>query len=236
MLLITARYAGICAGCGETIVPGRQIAYDPDTKLVYHPNCQAAAAIPAPFRLSGGSGYGCRPWTPGQVVRCSDILRERGYPEYVAVVRVGERYYGQDGMSFGVGDESGYVYWAQCREATPEEIAIAHQAEEDARRREEARRRVRQIKEDIVNHGERPAKAGAVRGEVLFDTQDIYGGGDWFVIQPEAIWYVRNNGADGDDWSRNNVATGGAGAVGWRVPFSQELVDELRQLARLLGA
>lgn len=232
---MTARYSGICAGCGETIVPGREVAYDPETKLVYHPRCRAAAAIAAPFRLSGGSGYGCWPWSPGQVVHCADYLRERGYPEYVTVVRVGERYYGHDGMSFGVGDDTGYVYWAECREAAAEEIA-AKRAEEDAAQKvARAKARVTEIARQIVNHGERPENAGVVKGDVLLDTQNVYGGGDWFVLQPDWIWYVRNNGADGDDWSRNNVATGGAGAIGWRIPFSKELANELRQLERLLG-
>jgi hypothetical protein len=51
-----------------------------------------------------------------------------------------------------------------------------------------------------------------------------YGGGEWVVIEPDEkhFWYVLNNGADGDDWSRNNVQTGGAGAIGRRVPLTEE--------------
>jgi hypothetical protein len=52
----------------------------------------------------------------------------------------------------------------------------------------------------------------------------IYGGGEWVVIEPggQHFWYVRNNGADGDDWSHNNVTTGGAGAIGYRLPMTEE--------------
>jgi len=58
--------------------------------------------------------------------------------------------------------------------------------------------------------------------------------GEWFVVGPEYIWYCQNNGSDGDDWSRNNVRTGGAGAIGWRVPRTDELAAELVTLdARL---
>jgi hypothetical protein len=47
---------------------------------------------------------------------------------------------------------------------------------------------------------------------------------------PRSIWYVVNNGHDGDDWSANNVRTGGAGAVGWRLPWSAELEASVRAL------
>ena len=60
--------------------------------------------------------------------------------------------------------------------------------------------------------------------------ENAWGGGEWWVIQPEWIWYIRNNGFDGDDWGRNNVETGGAGAIGVRVPFSEELAAQIREL------
>jgi hypothetical protein len=45
------------------------------------------------------------------------------------------------------------------------------------------------------------------------------------------IWHVLNNGRDGDDWSSNNVRTGGAGGIGRRLPYSAELDAEIRELA-----
>jgi len=71
-----------------------------------------------------------------------------------------------------------------------------------------------------------------VEGERIDDPfyrQNLYGGGQWWVIQPDYIWLVRNNGADGDDWSQNNVETGGAGAIGVRVPFSSDLAEKIRR-------
>lgn len=59
----------------------------------------------------------------------------------------------------------------------------------------------------------------------------IYGGGEWFIIQPNAIWRVINNGADGDDWSLNNICTGGAGAIGLKfekTPKRMELLEKLK--------
>jgi len=49
------------------------------------------------------------------------------------------------------------------------------------------------------------------------------------------IWYIQNNGGDGDDWSVNNVLTGGAGAIGWRVAYEQELAERLARLAGIVG-
>jgi hypothetical protein len=55
--------------------------------------------------------------------------------------------------------------------------------------------------------------------------ENAWGGGEWWVIQEiwHWIWYGRNNGFDGDDWGAEQavgVQTGGAGAIGVRVPFS----------------
>lgn len=60
--------------------------------------------------------------------------------------------------------------------------------------------------------------------------ENIYGGGQWWIIQKNWIWKIQNNGHDGDDWSMNNVNTGGAGAIGVRVPYSEELAQKIRSL------
>lgn len=49
---------------------------------------------------------------------------------------------------------------------------------------------------------------------------------------PRSIWHVRNNGSDGDDWSHNNIRTGGAGAVGRRLPWSSELEAKVREVTK----
>jgi hypothetical protein len=60
--------------------------------------------------------------------------------------------------------------------------------------------------------------------------QTPYGGGQWFVLDADGahVWHVRNNGMDGDNWSHNNIVTGGAGAIGLRF----ELTDERRAYVR----
>jgi hypothetical protein len=96
--------------------------------------------------------------------------------------------------------------------------------------------RVKEIAHEIRETGERPEGTNDPVGDRLFDTQDVYGGGDWFVVGPEHLWYVQNNGMDGDDWSLNNIRTGGAGAIGYRVPASSPMAGELCRLASALAA
>ena len=106
---------------------------------------------------------------------------------------------------------------------------------EAALRVQAAKARLKEIKRDIQQRGEKPeASDGNARGERMFNTQTAYGGGDWFVVNDTEIWYVRNNGMDGDCWSANNVTTGGAGAIGRRIPRDETLVAELRELAEIV--
>lgn len=53
--------------------------------------------------------------------------------------------------------------------------------------------------------------------ELGFEGDDIYGGGKWLMQDDENIYYAVNNGRDGDDWSRNNFPTGGAGAILYKI-------------------
>jgi hypothetical protein len=63
--------------------------------------------------------------------------------------------------------------------------------------------------------------------------ENIYGGGQWWIIQENYIWKIENNGHDGDNWSMNNVNTGGAGAIGVRVPYSEELAKQIRNMRKV---
>lgn len=116
-------------------------------------------------------------------------------------------------------------------------VAAEVKADQDAAQREAERqakmddwkRRLAQI---IMRDGTRPDGDNNPQGERLLDTQDIYGGGDWFVMADDRIWYVKNNGMDGDNWSYNNVRTGGAGAIGWFVPMDTDIEDALLALAK----
>ena len=45
------------------------------------------------------------------------------------------------------------------------------------------------------------------------------------------IWYIINNGREDDDYSINNIKTSGPGAVGFRVPYD----DELHELIKIFS-
>jgi hypothetical protein len=148
------------------------------------------------------------------------------------VLTANSHYYREEGMSFGVGDESGRTYWATCRPATPEEAASKIAAREAAIARASARQDLEQIEREIEAQGNRPDGPVAPEGErieIAGRGQDIYGGGSWLVVGDEHIWYVRNNGADGDNWANNNILTCGAGAIGWRVPATAELAARIKR-------
>lgn len=64
---------------------------------------------------------------------------------------------------------------------------------------------------------------------------NIYGGGHSWIIDKEGnkIWFIRNNGSDGDNWGLNNVATGGAGAIGVYVEYTEELETLIKKYVEL---
>lgn len=168
----------------------------------------------------------------GQVVR----LKRQDMPEFLYVKDVKEHYYAEDGYSFGVGAESGYVYTAICRQATEEEVTVFKAEEEKRLQKRKAIRKLDRIKQEIQKRGERSEGLNIVEGKRMFDTQNIHGGGDWLVITEKDVWYIQNNGRDGDDWSRNNVKTVGAGAIGWRVDFKEEIINELKEIEVIVSS
>ena len=112
-----------------------------------------------------------------------------------------------------------------------EEIRVAAENERrEAQKRRDLNTWKKYLADKIMDGGERPNGEHSPDGERLLDTQNIYGGGDWFIIETDRIWYVRNNGMDGDNWSNNNVRTGGAGGIGMYIPFDELIANELRTL------
>ncbi len=102
-----------------------------------HVGCQTPSIPTDAIRIGGGSGYGCSGWQSGQVIRNTARNIQNGGPEWLFVLACTRKYIREDGMSFGVGDENGYLYTAVCRPATPEEAAprIAEVRAAEARKR-----------------------------------------------------------------------------------------------------
>lgn len=66
---------------------------------------------------------------------------------------------------------------------------------------------------------------GSIRGDIINDTFNIYGSGDKIVHSGDLVWLIQNNGMDGDDWTINNILTGGAGAYGYMIPYDSVAED-----------
>lgn len=167
-------------------------------------------------------------------------FKDRKTGEFMVVTDVKSVFYREDGLSFGLPDDTG---WMHTITAKPAEDETAIQSIKDREQQEltvaQARTRRKELAKMFRDRGDFPTTETDLRREdrlVLSGRNSVaYGGGNWFVITPSHIWFVQNNGGDGDNWGSNNVVTGGAGAMGWRMPRTDELVGELQQLDALIG-
>jgi len=185
------------------------------------------------FQISEGSGYGGTPHTKGEVLWNKQNGTGKQYladaPEFLYVLENStSEYFREDGLSFGVGDDSGSIYTTSVRTATEEESKELKSEIKKKQVKKLSLLVLKAIEEEIKKTGTRPGGTNKVEGEVFHDTQNIYGGGEWFIVQPDKIWYIQNNGMDGDNWANNNIATGGAGAIGWWVPYTDNIADKIK--------
>lgn len=153
-----------------------------------------------------------------------DILEHR--ERYYRVIS--SYYYDSDGWSFGAMNDEWYAVKAQDITETPE-----------GQERVQAREKTRQKKARIAAAKNAVATLGAaiwknghyyeaadgmwtsdIPGILLYDDFNIYGGGYQIRQAGETLFYVNNNGADGDDWSVNNIRTGGAGAYAFQTELA----------------
>ena len=168
-------------------------------------------------------------------------MHNRPNGKIIVIESYGKKWYlhSEDACCYGMMPDDQWVRYAYYRDATPEEIAAVEAAEEAARKAAAERKarteRLYEIK-SIVRKAENYAKdvdPVDLDGEIILDTFNIYGGGARFVATDKWLWYIDNNGGDGDDWSVTNVygAPGTPGGIGWRIPRDESLVAELRELA-----
>lgn len=226
--VITAKYRGTCTRSSETYQPGAKIARD---DFGYH--LEGKPDLGGDIRLGGGSGYGCDGWRVGQVCwHAPYVDGKKQEAQVVVVTRAKATYYREDGLSFGVGDDRGYIYEARARLATDEEAAplIAEREKQRAAyAREQALKRGldtlfnHQISTDS-NTPEGDIQLTAGRRLKIGEGFTLYGGGQELHVDADGlhVWHLRNNGMDGDNWGLNNVRTGGAGAIGTRYPLTAE--------------
>lgn len=92
-----------------------------------------------------------------------------------------------------------------------------------------ARRNLNALAAQVQQQGEMPEVA-TIDGETVIDERNIHGTGSYWVVG-EYVWYVRQYGNDGDDWSRNN----GPGIRAWRIPQDDGIAEKLRRIAEVLN-
>jgi len=102
----------------------------------------------------------------------------------------------------------------KCIDITETEKGKKMLADIEAAKAEKAK--ITEMKKDIQENGVE-AIGDIPEGEIILNTFDNYGNGEMIVKTETEVWYIRNNGADGDDWSRNKIKTGGAGGYGWKI-------------------
>jgi hypothetical protein len=220
---------------------------------------QAADQQGPTWTVAGGEGDGARPYRVGETLRAlwssetgpapdavpgGRLVSDRRVSGIVTVITADQRYYAEDGLSFGVGADEGHRYWATVRAATPEEAA-AVLAEEAAHAASGAlNRQVRDVLLEGLDDSERPPSGSPGLAGVLdlpevplrpADDKPVHGT-RLLVDEPGGcLWTVVYHGADGDDWSANNLA----GHIATRVPLTDErrrLVADLRAMYASLEA
>lgn len=229
-----AKYPGICTATGRR--------YPADTEIERGPNgWQIAGATPqdrklheGETRVARGEGYGGSPYREGET------FHDKETDSFLTVRVAWSEYYREDGLSFGVGDDSGHVYLAICRPATEAEVAPVRAAiaAREAKRQalaEFQRLFATQDGEYVVTDAFRNAadfheSANAriqLAGEWIKIGRGftIYGGGEQILVDADGahIWRVQANGGDGDDWSRSNTSAG----IGYRFDATPERLAAL---------
>lgn len=155
------------------------------------------------------------------------------------------KYFETDSMSFGYMEADGcWLKIAKCdtKAVTENDIKEYEEKiriqEEKARiekieteKKQEKQKNINKLINDIKNTGICPDKNEKIslyeiekNGRIILDTFNIYGGGEKIIIDDTNIWYINNNGADGDYWDINNILTGGAGGVGYYKKINEEIL------------
>lgn len=238
-MTIRAKYSGTCTRCGGRINPGEMIEWSRGAGS-RHVTCPTAA-------VEAKSAFDAAPIHFGTVGRYREeaptvgsTFREHDHG-IITVVGVQAHYVSPDWAAdndwFDL-EDGGYQFSVAARPATEKEAApiLAAEAKREARR--QAEERIAGIARHMQEQGERPERPAEGQIEIgggrILDRQNIYGGGNWFQVNTEHIYYVENHGMDGDDWGNNNVATGGAGGIGWRIPRDADTERQLLELEAVL--
>jgi len=231
MGLMKAKYPGRCSLCGAPFPAGTDIEWSQGAAR--HVGCTPFVAPADSWWISQGEGYGGTPYRLEEVI-CNDTNANNKAP-YVVVLHAKRQHYAYDGLSFGVGDESGYIYSACVRAATDEESAPLRAQEARIAARETAQKTVSALATRIKNGGIFPPHGTHFpEGErLLEDTRGaLYGTGNLFVVSADnVVWYLERHMMDGDDWGANNID---GAYMGWSLNHT-EAAEQIRSLAAIIA-
>lgn len=129
-----------------------------------------------------------------------------------------------------------------CTQRYAKEETERQEAESAYKQRQKAEHELKNQLNELFLNAEYPSAdecqkvASAERWHPLgIKGESIYGTGCWYHITDTHLWQVVNHGMDGDDWSRNNYPTGGAGAIAHRILLTDEikkLIDRINEFDR----
>lgn len=236
-----------CTCTGNTRETGTQLKYNPNSKIVYCPSCANSSievntfddyqdlAVENIHLKYFGTDY----------LTLQDLYKLSYTLPYEKWILISEYFMKLSPDMVDLGDfKPQFVGWVTSNPSKVEEILGVK--DELRVTKENQQGYDKQILIEVLNKlleefsmVETPKPTGEdgkfhLDGEVIdnpFNPRNIYGGGEWFVITDEYVWFVRNNSRDTDNWSFNNVYVKGSyGAIGKRIPVSTDVVDKVYQL------
>lgn len=206
---LKARYDGRCCKCQGRVHIGDEILWDSATRKVEHRECPAEPEVL--IKLVEGSGYcayGMCPWEKEQ------LIEYKG--QWVFVEKTTSRYIREDGMSFGVGDESAHVFTAYRRPATPDEAREAQVKKEAATAEVAREQRFSEIRQMAQTHKKQlpyepndtlPEDAEEIGRKTLVGLSGEFGDYTWYLHENQIIEKYVDAGLVGRDWLMSAVIT-----------------------------
>lgn len=231
--VISARFKGQCCLCQRPIAAGEKIVWDSAQKMTDHLACAEREAAAQGVKTATKRDY----YENARSVKVGEVIRHPYQDKQALLIvptRQKSRYIREDGLSFGLDTDSGYLFTVEYRLATEEETRAFLLAEEEVKQKKARRAELflvqGRVASTIRTRGQRPEQA-APKGRQWPEKKRY--DNDYFLVDEEAgqIWLVVYNGRDGDGWDANNWMS----SIAWVCPL--DLVrDDLRTLGILGGA
>lgn len=151
------------------------------------------------------------------------------------------KFHKEDGLSFGASTDE----WYECRcrdiSGTDKGRQMIEEAAFEklvAERKTKMAKLISEFQHRCMEHGHlnsRKIRISDISGEVILDTMNVYGSGYMIKADESAnqVWYIVNNGGDGDNWAVNTIETWGAGAYGYVIDLDsvKDILDAYAELA-----